>query len=139
MSNSYLKFSFSVEVSQEEAAWIHSIMDEAAAWERGEEGEVPEHLAEVFPDLGWGLGFEVFRFREGNVFFISEEYGNLENMAGLLQTLLKRRGNLNEQIGFTYSLTGETQSGGAVRVFMDGSTPSVEYMNADHWLEKAMS
>lgn len=148
MANNYLQFSFDFIVPESQRGWVKEV------FELGEDAngdDLPEGspLADIFPE--WGeyqeLGFcGEIQADDGVCWIYAEESGNTEQVACFLLALLDRCYKAGEdlnQVGFTYSETCSSMrvgefSGGAVRVFLNGSTPETEWMHANHWLMEAM-
>lgn len=148
MANNYLQFSFDFIVPESQRGWVKEV------FELGDEAngdDLPEGslLAEVFPD--WSeyqeMGFcGSIQADDGVCWIYAEEYGNTEQVCAFLVELLGRCHEAGEdlkQVGFTYSETCSAMrvrefDGGAVHVFLNGSTPEVKWMHASQWLADVM-
>ena len=148
MANNYLQFSFDFIVPESQRGWVGEVIE---CIEDCNGDDLPEFspLASIFPE--WSeyqeAGFDIeLRPGDGWCWIYARESGNTEHVAQFLMALLSRCHNDMQdlrEVGFTYSETCSAMrigefSGGAVRVFLNGSTPEVEWMNASTWLAEVM-
>lgn len=153
MSNNYLQFSFAIKVPESQAGWVRELVEIAEDLvgidDPDEESQANyDLLCDVFPE--WAeyqeLGFCLDLDANNECWIYAEESGNTENVVCFLMKLLGRcyeAGEELKQVGFSYSETCSSMrigqfGGGAIRVFLNGSTPEVEYMNTESWLAEVM-
>lgn len=137
MANNYLLFSEVIEeLSEEEMAWF----SEKLGWEPSDE-EIED---ENFQYPAWydkeaqGVGFDYDLARKsGCLYFISEEYGNLDTLGILVREFLEKF-RPNDVFTLTYA---ETCSRSRVGEFGGGamvvSRLGIEFMNAHDFVSRA--
>ena len=144
MASAHLIFSFEFPVPDAQVGWVREVIELIENAESGVELEEGNPLLAVFPGYNeWGeAGFDIWQNpNTGQCGIDAEDYGNTENVCSFLLAFLGKCYETNKEfneIGFSYAYFGDGEpGGGAIRCFLDGSKPEVEYITTDGWLSEA--
>jgi len=148
MSQACCTFNFEFPVPATVEGWVREVIELLENVTPGEELDNGDPIFEIFSGWNdWGeLGFNLWfnpDTKQCGIDSDDTDYGNTENACSFLLAFLgecyAKSAEFNE-VGFTYAAYGDGENGGgAIRCFLDGSKPEVEYITTDGWLSEAFA
>ena len=138
------EFSFDFPVPKPVKGWLREVIELIDNTEGGEDLDEGSPLYALLPNWNeYGeAGFDISHNPDTNQCCISsDDQGNTDMVCTFLLAFLAKCYEAEKkfrEIGFTYAEHGDgVYGGGAIRCFLDGSTPESEWITVDGWLSKA--